>query len=660
MERLERELEKHARLYYELDAPVIEDSEYDRMFEALKRLEAEYPELASLTSPTHRVGGRVSQRFEKVRHSVPMGSLTDVFNEEELLAFGAKLEEEFGPCEYVTEMKIDGLSVSLEYEHGVFVRGATRGDGIFGEDVTQNLRTIRSLPLKLKDSASQLIVRGEVYMPKQVFAALNMSREEQGRTPFANPRNAAAGSLRQLDSSLCAARKLELFVFNLQEYEHDDPARRFSTHAETLEYLNSCGFTVSPVRETAVGMERAAETIRRIGEMRTSLGYDIDGAVVKVNDLSLRKAIGETASVPKWAVAFKYPPETAETTLTDIVVQVGRTGVLTPKALLDPVRVAGSTVSQATLHNEDYIASRGIRIGDRVLVRKAGDIIPEVIGPLPDKRNGSEREFSMPAVCPSCGEPVTREEGEAAVRCGNASCPAQLERTLTHFASRDAMNIEGLGESTVRTLLNAGLIHDAADLYSLKTADLAPLEGFAEKSASNLIASIERSKAAPLSKFLYALGIRHIGEKTAELLAESFGSLDTLAQATEEQLCAVDEVGPESAAAVVSFFARGSTARLLERLNAAGVGLTTAEKRASGGALAGKTVVVTGTLPTLSRSGAEALIRAHGGKAAGSVSKKTSLVLCGENPGSKLTKANELGIPVVDESAFLAMLEREK
>ncbi len=660
MERLERELEKHARLYYELDAPVIEDSEYDRMFEALKRLEAEYPELASPTSPTHRVGGRVSQRFEKVRHSVPMGSLTDVFNEEELLAFGAKLEEEFGPCEYVTEMKIDGLSVSLEYEHGVFVRGATRGDGIFGEDVTQNLRTIRSLPLKLKDSASQLIVRGEVYMPKQVFAALNMSREEQGRTPFANPRNAAAGSLRQLDSSLCAARKLELFVFNLQEYEHDDPARRFSTHAETLEYLNSCGFTVSPVRETAVGMERAAETIRRIGEMRTSLGYDIDGAVVKVNDLSLRKAIGETASVPKWAVAFKYPPETAETTLTDIVVQVGRTGVLTPKALLDPVRVAGSTVSQATLHNEDYIASRGIRIGDRVLVRKAGDIIPEVIGPLPDKRNGSEREFSMPAVCPSCGEPVTREEGEAAVRCGNASCPAQLERTLTHFASRDAMNIEGLGESTVRTLLNAGLIHDAADLYSLKTADLAPLEGFAEKSASNLIASIERSKAAPLSKFLYALGIRHIGEKTAELLAESFGSLDTLAQATEEQLCAVDEVGPESAAAVVSFFARGSTARLLERLNAAGVGLTTAEKRASGGALAGKTVVVTGTLPTLSRSGAEALIRAHGGKAAGSVSKKTSLVLCGENPGSKLTKANELGIPVVDESAFLAMLEREK
>ena len=660
MERLERELEKHARLYYELDAPVIEDSEYDRMFEALKRLEAEYPELASPTSPTHRVGGRVSQRFEKVRHSVPMGSLTDVFNEEELLAFGAKLEEEFGPCEYVTEMKIDGLSVSLEYEHGVFVRGATRGDGIFGEDVTQNLRTIRSLPLKLKDSASQLIVRGEVYMPKQVFAALNMSREEQGRTPFANPRNAAAGSLRQLDSSLCAARKLELFVFNLQEYEHDDPARRFSTHAETLEYLNSCGFTVSPVRETAVGMERAAETIRRIGEMRTSLGYDIDGAVVKVNDLSLRKAIGETASVPKWAVAFKYPPETAETTLTDIVVQVGRTGVLTPKALLDPVRVAGSTVSQATLHNEDYIASRGIRIGDRVLVRKAGDIIPEVIGPLPDKRNGSERKFSMPAVCPSCGEPVTREEGEAAVRCGNASCPAQLERTLTHFASRDAMNIEGLGESTVRTLLNAGLIHDAADLYSLKTADLAPLEGFAEKSASNLIASIERSKAAPLSKFLYALGIRHIGEKTAELLAESFGSLDTLAQATEEQLCAVDEVGPESAAAVVSFFARGSTARLLERLNAAGVGLTTAEKRASGGALAGKTVVVTGTLPTLSRSGAEALIRAHGGKAAGSVSKKTSLVLCGENPGSKLTKANELGIPVVDESAFLAMLEREK
>lgn len=462
MERLERELEKHARLYYELDAPVIEDSEYDRMFEALKQLEAAHPELASPTSPTHRVGGRVSQRFEKVRHSVPMGSLTDVFSEEELLAFGARLEEEFGPCEYVTEMKIDGLSVSLEYEHGVFVRGATRGDGVFGEDVTQNLRTVRSLPLKLRDAAAHIIVRGEVYMPKQVFAALNASREEDGKPPFANPRNAAAGSLRQLDSALCAARRLELFVFNLQEYNHDDPVKRFATHAETLEYLQSCGFTVSPVRDAAVGMARAAETVRRIGGLRASLGYEIDGAVVKVNDLALRRTIGETASVPKWAVAFKYPPETVETTLLDIVVQVGRTGVLTPKALLEPVRIAGSTVSQATLHNEDYIASRGVRIGDRVLVRKAGDIIPEVVGPLAEKRTGGERVFVMPAVCPSCGEPVAREEGEAAVRCGNASCPAQLERTLAHFASRDAMNIEGMGESTVRALLGAGLIRDAA------------------------------------------------------------------------------------------------------------------------------------------------------------------------------------------------------
>lgn len=659
MERLERELEKHARLYYELDAPVIEDSEYDRMFEALKQLEAAHPELASPTSPTHRVGGRVSQRFEKVRHSVPMGSLTDVFSEEELMAFGARLEEEFGPCEYVTEMKIDGLSVSLEYEHGVFVRGATRGDGVFGEDVTQNLRTVRSLPLKLRDAAAHIIVRGEVYMPKQVFAALNASREEDGKPPFANPRNAAAGSLRQLDSALCAARRLELFVFNLQEYNHDDPVKRFATHAETLEYLQSCGFTVSPVRDAAVGMARAAETVRRIGGLRASLGYEIDGAVVKVNDLALRRTIGETASVPKWAVAFKYPPETVETTLLDIVVQVGRTGVLTPKALLEPVRIAGSTVSQATLHNEDYIASRGVRIGDRVLVRKAGDIIPEVVGPLAEKRTGGERVFVMPAVCPSCGEPVAREEGEAAVRCGNASCPAQLERTLAHFASRDAMNIEGMGESTVRALLGAGLIRDAADLYTLKQTDIEPLEGFGEKSASNLLASLERSKSAPLSKFLYALGIRHIGEKTAELLAAAFGSLDALAQATEEQLCTVDEVGPETARAVASFFARESTARLLGRLNAAGVGLTKAERRASGGALAGKTVVVTGTLPTLSRSEAEALVRAHGGKAAGSVSKKTSFVLCGENPGSKLAKANELGVPVVDETAFRAMLETD-
>lgn len=652
-------LNAHSYRYYVLDEPSISDYEYDMLQRELANLEKEHPEEITPDSPTQRVGGMALTKFEPVTHAVPLESLQDSFSDAEVVDFDEKVREQLEHVEYSVEPKVDGLSVALEYRDGVFVRGATRGDGVFGEDVTQNLRTVRSLPLKLRDAAAHIIVRGEVYMPKQVFAALNASREEDGKPPFANPRNAAAGSLRQLDSTLCAARRLELFVFNLQEYNHDDPVKRFATHAETLEYLQSCGFTVSPVRDAAVGMARAAETVRRIGGLRASLGYEIDGAVVKVNDLALRRTIGETASVPKWAVAFKYPPETVETTLLDIVVQVGRTGVLTPKALLEPVRIAGSTVSQATLHNEDYIASRGVRIGDRVLVRKAGDIIPEVVGPLAEKRTGGERVFVMPAVCPSCGEPVAREEGEAAVRCGNASCPAQLERTLAHFASRDAMNIEGMGESTVRALLGAGLIRDAADLYTLKQTDIEPLEGFGEKSASNLLASLERSKSAPLSKFLYALGIRHIGEKTAELLAAAFGSLDALAQATEEQLCAVDEVGPETARAVASFFARESTARLLGRLNAAGVGLTKAERRASGGALAGKTVVVTGTLPTLSRSEAEALVRAHGGKAAGSVSKKTSFVLCGENPGSKLAKANELGVPVVDETAFRAMLETD-
>lgn len=656
MERLAAEIEKNAKLYYELDAPIIEDSEYDRLFDTLKRLEQEYPELASPSSPTHRVGGAVAKGFEKVRHSVAMGSLTDVFSEGELRAFGRKITEEYGKCEYVTETKIDGLSVSLEYEDGVFVRGATRGDGVFGEDVTANLRTVRSLPLRLDGFDGGLTVRGEIYMPKKVFATLNLSREEDGKPPFANPRNAAAGSLRQLDSALCASRRLELFVFNLQVFEGADPAQHFRTHSETLDFLAKSGFRVSPVREVCADIEDALRVVRDIGEKRAGLEYDIDGAVIKVNDLMLRERIGETASVPKWAAAFKYPPEAVETLLTGITVQVGRTGVLTPKALLEPVKIAGSTVSQATLHNEDYISSKDIRIGDRVLVRKAGDIIPEVIGPLAEKRTGAERRFIMPRTCPSCGEPAIREEGEAAVRCTNPSCPAQLERTITHFASRGAMDIEGMGESTVRALIGASLIADAADIYSLDREDIARLDGFGEKSASNLIAAIEASKSTPPAGFIYALGIRHVGEKTAQLLADRFGTAAALAGAEFEQLCLIDEIGPEIAASIVSFFSHEATKNLIARLNAAGVGLTESAVRKGGGPLEGMTFVVTGTLSRLSRSEAEALIKANGGKASGSVSKKTSYLLCGENPGSKLDKARELGIKIINEEEFFSLL----
>ena len=660
MERLAAEIEKNAKLYYELDAPIIEDSEYDRLFDTLKRLEQEYPELASPSSPTHRVGGAVAKGFEKVRHSVAMGSLTDVFSEGELRAFGRKITEEYGKCEYVTEAKIDGLSVSLEYEDGVFVRGATRGDGVFGEDVTANLRTVRSLPLRLDGFDGGLTVRGEIYMPKKVFATLNLSREEDGKPPFANPRNAAAGSLRQLDSALCASRRLELFVFNLQVFEGADPAQHFRTHSETLDFLAKSGFRVSPVREVCADIEEALRVVRDIGEKRAGLEYDIDGAVIKVNDLMLRERIGETASVPKWAAAFKYPPEAVETLLTGITVQVGRTGVLTPKALLEPVKIAGSTVSQATLHNEDYISSKDIRIGDRVLVRKAGDIIPEVIRPLAEKRTGAERRFIMPRTCPSCGEPAIREEGEAAVRCTNPSCPAQLERTITHFASRGAMDIEGMGESTVRALIGASLIADAADIYSLDREDIARLDGFGEKSASNLIAAIEASKSTPPAGFIYALGIRHVGEKTAQLLADRFGTAAALAGAEFEQLCLIDEIGPEIAASIVSFFSHEATKNLIARLNAAGVGLTESAVRKGGGTLDGMTFVVTGTLSRLSRSEAEALIKANGGKASGSVSKKTSYLLCGENPGSKLDKARELGIKIINEEEFFSLLPADE
>lgn len=650
MRELAKTLEHHSRLYYELDSPEIEDEEYDRLFRRLVELEREFPGLADPNSPTQRVGGKVSERFEKVRHEVPMDSFGDIFSEEELFEFVGKIKKEYGEADFIVERKFDGLSVSLEYENGVLVRGLTRGDGVFGEDVTENIKTIRSVPIKLKRDIGRLIVRGEVYMPRKVFAKLNEKREENGEKTFANPRNAAAGSLRQLDSRLCAARGLQMFVFNLQSAP-EMPSR----HSESLELLKSLGFTVSEGSRRCNNAEEVAEAVRAIGEERAKLPYDTDGAVIKVDLLALRERLGSTAAAPRWAIAYKFPAEIAETRLTDIEIQVGRTGVLTPRAVLEPVRLAGSTISYATLHNIDFIREKDIRIGDTVRLRKAGDIIPEIISVVEEKRAEDAVPFEMPEKCPSCGEHVFREEGEAAVRCINPDCPRQLCRSIIHFVSRGAMNIDNLGESVVEQFIDEGLISSAADIYYLKKEDIARLDRLGEKSAENIIAAIEKSKEAGLEKLLCGLGIRHIGEKTAQTLAARFGDIRSLAEADEETLMTVDDIGKESAKAVVGFFESESVKRLIGRLIEADVSVESKEKPL-GTALEGKTVVVTGTLPTLKRAEAEAMIRAHGGNAAGSVSKKTSFVLCGSDAGSKLIKAQALGIPVVNEEEFLKII----
>lgn len=652
---LAQQLEYHSRRYYELDDPVITDAEYDAMFEELKRLEAENPSLADANSPTHRVGGAVSEGFVKIKHIIPMGSLTDVFDAEAAKSFVQKTVSEHRDADFAVECKIDGLSVSLEYVDGVFVRGLTRGDGAYGEDVTENLKTVRSVPLKIDGVKGSLVVRGECYMPKGVFASLNRRREENGISPFANPRNAAAGSLRQLDPSVCASRRLEVFIFNLQYCD----GMRFDSHIESLKFLETKGFSVSPVLARCRTADEVCREIEKIGEMRASLPYDIDGAVVKVDSLSLRETIGETVSVPKWAVAYKYPPETAEAVISEIVVQVGRTGVLTPKAIFTPVRLAGTTVTQATLHNADFISERDIRVGDRVRVHKAGDIIPEVTGVVDPDREGRSAPFMMPTVCPSCGEKTVREPGDAATRCINPDCGAQLLRSITHFASRDAMNIDGLGESIVDTLIQNGLVASAADLYYLGKEQLAKLERFGERSAENLINAIEQSKSRGLARLLCAIGIRQIGAKAGATLAEHYEDIYALSRASAEELTAIEDVGEITAECITDFFASPHAMTLINRLVAAGVSVKGGIKR-RGDELAGKTVVVTGTLPTLKRDRAEELIKLHGGKASSSVSKKTSFVLCGTDAGSKLTKANELGIPVIDQSEFLKIINEEQ
>ncbi len=649
--RLREELKEHSRRYYDEDAPTITDAEYDALLRRLEILEAAHPELDDPTSPTRRVGGHVASGFQPVSHPVPLESLSDVFSEEELTDFCAKMEQENVTREYTVEPKVDGLSMALFYEDGVFVRGATRGDGRTGEDVTENLKTIRSIPRRLNGVKGRLIVRGEVFMPVSVFEALNAERELSGEKLLANPRNAAAGAMRQLDPKVTAARKLDILIFNVQLCEE----RSFLTHAESLSYLKDLGFPVIPwtICTDAPGCLRE---IRSIGEGRENFDYGIDGAVVKLNKLSDRAYLGSTSKAPRWAIAYKYPPEVKESVLRQIVVQVGRTGVLTPKAVFDPVRLAGTTVMNATLHNQDFIAEKDIRIGDTLRIRKAGEIIPEVLGVVMEKRPDGTEPYRLPETCPVCGAAVLRDEDGAAMRCTGAECPAQLTRTITHFASKDAMDIDGLGPSLVQALVDAGMVKSPADLYDLTEEPVAALERMGQKSAENLIRAIQGSKTAGMARVLYALGIRQVGAAAARTLALRFGSMEALMAADEETLEAVEDVGPITAANIAGWFRGEQSKHLISRLKEAGVSMASTEEAADT-RLAGQTIVLTGTLSSMSRSEAEGRIQALGGKAASSVSKKTSLVVAGENAGSKLAKAESLGVKVIGEEEFLDMIK---
>jgi len=657
IKELRAAIDRAAKLYYVDDSPEISDYEYDMMFRELSLLEEKYPEYITEDSPTRRVGGKALSKFEKVTHTVRMGSLSDVFSFEETEDFLTKIADTLGyDTAFSVEPKIDGLSVSLEYRDGKLTVGSTRGDGIVGEDVTENLKTIKTIPLSLPDKLPLLEVRGEVFMPRKSFAKLNAECEEAGTKTFANPRNAAAGSLRQLDSKITAKRGLDIFVFNIQRIE----GKTFASHTESLDYLVSQGFHVITDRKKLCGTKNILDRINELGSIRPKLPYDIDGVVIKADDLSERVEIGENTSTPKWAAAYKFPPEQAKTKVEDIVIQVGRTGVLTPKALLTPVRVAGSTVSAATLHNIDFITEKDIRIGDTVILQKAGDIIPEIVSVCKEERTGAEEPYKMPALCPSCGEAVHKDADEAATRCtNNTSCPAQIERSIEHFASRDAMNIEGMGPAVVKLLISSGLISKVSDIYSLRTEDVENLERMGKKSAENLIKAIENSKARGLDKLIFALGIRNVGEKAAKSLALHFEDIEKLFSATAEDITAIEDFGAVTAQDVVSFFSHPQTRVFVDELIRCGV-ITKYESEKKGDFLAGYTFVLTGTLPTLSRADASAMIESFGGKCSGSVSKKTSFVLAGEEAGSKLTKAQSLGIKIIDEEKFLLMIEEQK
>lgn len=650
VQELRNTLDYHIKRYYSDNESDISDYEYDMLMRELQELETQYPELLTADSPTHRVGGSADTLFTPVEHRVRMESLQDAFSEEELYDFDRRVREGVQNAQYVVEPKIDGLSVSLEYENGLFVRGSTRGDGDVGEDVTANLRTVRSIPLKLNEAIPYIEVRGEVYMSRAVFASLCEEQELNGGKPFKNPRNAAAGSLRQKNPAVTAQRKLDIFVFNIQQIE----GKELRSHKQSLDYLAELGFVTVPLYERVDNMEQAVGKIREIGEKRSGLPFDIDGAVIKTDDFAQRTVLGSTAKFPKWAVAFKYPPEEKETIVRDIEITVGRTGVLTPTAVFDPVLLAGSTVARASLHNEDYIREKDVRIGDHILVSKAGDIIPEVIRVT--KRGDDAIPFAMPTLCPSCGAPVCREADEAAVRCVNPDCSAQLLRNIIHFCSRDAMDIEGLGEANIDTFVNLGMIRTAADLFRLNAAQIATLDGMGEKSAANFLAAAEKAKSNDLSRLLFALGIRHIGAKAAKLLSEHFGSMEKIMAADEQQLCAIDGFGAVMAKSVADYFALDAAKMLIQELKDLGVNMVS-QREVTDTRFAGMTFVLTGSLSEFTRDEAAAIIENFGGKTASSVSKKTSIVLAGEAAGSKLRKATELGIRIIDEAQFREMIQ---
>ena len=650
---LREQIRYHSRKYYTEDDPEISDFAYDQLYRQLETLEAEFPDLVTEDSPTQKIGGAVYNTFAEVVHQVPLESLHDSFSQEELRDFDRRVRETVGDVEYVVEPKFDGLSVALEYRDGLFVRGSTRGDGTTGEDVTENIRTIRSVPKVLKEPVPFLEVRGEVYMSDESFQRLCERQELLEEKPFKNPRNAAAGSLRQKDPKITAQRELSMFVFNVQQVE----GKELSRHDQSLEWLAELGFPVPPLYRASGNIEEILSFIQEIGDKRGEFSFPIDGAVVKVNNFAQREELGSTAKFPRWAEAFKYPPEEKETTLLDIEVNVGRTGVLTPTGRFDPVTLAGTTVSRATLHNQDFIAEKDIRVGSRVVLRKAGEIIPEVVAVL--SRPEGSQPYRLPETCPSCGERVTRVEGEAATRCTNPQCPAQLLRNLIHFASRDAMDIEGLGPAILEQLLQAGLVSSPADLYTLETKQLRKLDRFGKKSAENLVASVERSKGNDLYRLVYALGIPHIGAKAAQVLCGAFPTMDQLQEASEEELAQIEGFGGIMAKEVAAFFQKDSAKELVARLKELGVNMEARRQETQSAALAGRIFVLTGTLPTMSRKEATQLIESHGGKVTSSVSKKTSYVLAGEEAGGKLDKARQLEIPILTEEELLRMLERQ-
>lgn len=645
-------LNYHSHKYYVEDSPEIEDDEYDRLNRELVKIETEFPELITPDSPTQRVGGGADTLFESVVHTVPLESLQDAFNFNEVRSFGNRIKSAFPSAQFVVEPKIDGLSVALEYENGVFVRGSTRGDGLVGEDVTANLRTVNSIPLRLKKNIEQIEVRGEVFMPRSVFADLVARQDENGEKPFKNPRNAAAGSLRQKDSSVTAQRQLDIFVFNIQRSSEDT----VNSHKQSIEFLKEIGFKTIPFCNKFDDIEDVILELQRIGEIRSSLSFDIDGAVIKTDSFAQRTEIGSTAKYPRWALAYKYPPEEKETVLREIEITVGRTGVLTPTAVFDPIFLDGSTVARASLHNQDYINEKDIRLGDRIIVRKAGDIIPEVVKVVSHELNS--KTFELPLICPSCGTQVIREEDEAAVRCVNPECPAQLLRNLIHFSSRDAMDIEGLGEAVVERLVNEGLVNKISDIYTLTKDDILKLEGFKDKSAENLMNAIENSKQNDLSKLIFALGIRHVGQNAGKILAQEFSSMENLMKADFEKLISVGNIGEVTAKSICSFFALEQSRSEIDSLTSLGVNMySLIEKK--GDKFAGMTFVLTGTLPNYSRNEASEIIESLGGKTSSSVSKNTTYVLAGEDAGSKLVKAQSLGITIIDENQFNEMIGKK-